>query len=452
MEFFVDFSRVFTSKLQCYGILAGFTLTAAAKWSYDGDHGPMNWHKLFPEQCGGKFQSPIDLRAEETSYNPDLKDFAIWYDPPKPDSKFYVKNNGHTAQVDLDGDFYVTNGGLPNIYKILQFHFHWGHKAHHGSEHLIDGKASPIELHMVSYNSELYTDVGGAVTKSGGLAVLGVMYELSEEDNPTLEIVIKGLKHIKKPGSRILLPQFSLRDLLPSDITRYYRYNGSLTTPACFESVIWTVFDTPQTISEKQLKEFRNIQQMKHKKDGRHRRSSSKVDPRMEELMEEMGILGNKEEVTAFKASVLLDMQKELDIPHQDQPMPTRSDHGANYKPKFDEERASQIDKNMNEGGGNSVEKEHSTAPASSENSAESDGHEVMVNNYRPVQPLNDRVVHRSFKLRGTRVTDVNGAGSGAHWNTEGTHEAQREGRGSSNQNVISLAAILCFFIAWRFV
>ena len=51
-----------------------------------------------------------------------------------------------SVQIDTDGKFFVSNGGLPNIYSTAQFHFHWGHKSHHGSEHTIDGKAAPIEV------------------------------------------------------------------------------------------------------------------------------------------------------------------------------------------------------------------------------------------------------------------------------------------------------------------
>lgn len=57
-----------------------------------------------------------------------------------------AKTRAISVQVDLEGDFYVTNGGLSSVYKSVQFHFHWGHAAHHGSEHRIDGKTSPIEV------------------------------------------------------------------------------------------------------------------------------------------------------------------------------------------------------------------------------------------------------------------------------------------------------------------
>ena len=44
-----------------------------------------------------------------------------------------------------------------------------------------------------------------------------------------------------------------LSDLLPDSTKSFYRYNGSLTTPDCEEDVIWTVFDTPIAISERQV-------------------------------------------------------------------------------------------------------------------------------------------------------------------------------------------------------
>jgi len=49
------------------------------------------------------------------------------------------------------------------------------------------------------------------------------------------------------------IAKFPLEDLLPSDKEKYFRYNGSLTTPPCYQSVIWTVFQEPVSISENQV-------------------------------------------------------------------------------------------------------------------------------------------------------------------------------------------------------
>lgn len=53
-----------------------------------------------------------------------------------------------------------------------------------------------------------------------------------------------------------VLTTFSLDSLFPHDTSVYYRYHGSLTTPPCYESVIWTVFKNHIVISEEQVMMF----------------------------------------------------------------------------------------------------------------------------------------------------------------------------------------------------
>lgn len=47
--------------------------------------------------------------------------------------------------------------------------------------------------------------------------------------------------------------------MLPENMNHFFRYQGSLTTPPCYESILWTVFDTPITLSHNQVLLSRNI-------------------------------------------------------------------------------------------------------------------------------------------------------------------------------------------------
>lgn len=48
------------------------------------------------------------------------------------------------------------------------------------------------------------------------------------------------------------VPGFNVQELLPDRPDEYYRYEGSLTTPPCYPSVLWTVFRHPVKISQEQ--------------------------------------------------------------------------------------------------------------------------------------------------------------------------------------------------------
>ena len=46
-------------------------------------------------------------------------------------------------------------------------------------------------------------------------------------------------------------------NLLPKNQDNYFRYEGSLTTPTCDESVIWTVLTEPNSLSKRQVNPIR---------------------------------------------------------------------------------------------------------------------------------------------------------------------------------------------------
>lgn len=54
----------------------------------------------------------------------------------------------------------ISGGGLPNSYKAVQFHLHWGNNGGPGSEHTIDGEQYPMEVsNLALQNTQLSRDM-----------------------------------------------------------------------------------------------------------------------------------------------------------------------------------------------------------------------------------------------------------------------------------------------------
>ncbi|XP_038670035.1 carbonic anhydrase 4-like isoform X2 [Scyliorhinus canicula] len=168
----------------------------------------------------------------------------------------YDSQSAKCVQVKLQGDITIKGGNLPNTYKAVQFHFHWGTDSHPGSEHTIDGEQYPMELHIVHQN-EKYTSFSEALNYDDGLAVLGFLFEESSEKNSKITDFIDMLKYVPYPGNKTWLEPFPLSKIIPDEeLHKYYRYRGSLTTPTCNQVVIWTVFEETIPISKSQLNAF----------------------------------------------------------------------------------------------------------------------------------------------------------------------------------------------------
>ena len=154
----------------------------------------------------------------------------------------------------------LSGGPLRGTYKILQLHFHWGNDDTKGSEHTINGRHFPIEMHIV-HSKE---GVGKPLETPAGLAVLGFMFEVDQRNNPALAPITDALKNVVTYQSKIPFSgsPFSIRDLISpvAIMSDFAYYSGSLTTPPCSEVVEWINFLNPLKISRSQLAKFRLFQ------------------------------------------------------------------------------------------------------------------------------------------------------------------------------------------------
>jgi carbonic anhydrase len=209
-------------------------------WGYAGEDGPAVWSTLSPVYalCGeGKGQSPINI------VKTDAKGGANWKLDYKTTSLRIAHNehmddiidNGHTIQVTVDEG--STFSFADKTYSLKQFHFHTP------SEHTVDGKNLPMEMHMVHQGAD------------GSLAVVSVLFEEGKVANENFSKIIANLPNAKGESKHITDTNLELKVHLPKDNYAYH-YVGSLTTPPCSENVQWLVLRDKVSLTADQIKAF----------------------------------------------------------------------------------------------------------------------------------------------------------------------------------------------------
>jgi carbonic anhydrase len=204
-------------------------------WGYEGADGPDHWGDLdaASKVCStGSQQSPIDI---EGSIEADLPPLKIQW----AKSAETIVNNGHTIQLNAAPGSTLMLGD--DEYKLVQFHFH------RPSEHLINGKSFPMEAHFVHQHA------------SGRLAVVGVLMSAGKE-NPAFNKVAATMPDKEGPAAKAD-PAIDPNGFLPGDLD-YYRYNGSLTTPPCAETVAWLLLTEPIEVAEADVAAFAKLYPM----------------------------------------------------------------------------------------------------------------------------------------------------------------------------------------------
>ena len=182
-------------------------------------------------ECGlGQKQSPVDLGSTKLVASTNALKMQYLAEP------LVISNNGHTLKVN------TTTGSL-NIgneqYSLLQYHIHAP------SEHVLNGKTYPAEIHFVHS------------TPDGKLAVVGVFIEEGKV-NPEFQ---KILAHSPNQVQDVTVQGVTINpiNLLPSssiDRNKFFLYSGSLTTPPCTEGVNWYVLKKPIQLSKTQISTF----------------------------------------------------------------------------------------------------------------------------------------------------------------------------------------------------
>ncbi|XP_071376715.1 carbonic anhydrase 15 [Centroberyx affinis] len=167
-----------------------------------------------------------------------------------------LTNNGHSVVLQVGGGMSVSGGGLPGVYQTIQLHFHWGSPSTNGSEHTVDRHRYPMEMHIVNMKS-IHPNLSAALNDPTGLAVLGFFIDVVYADNVHFGHITQKLSSVAYKGQTTSVKPFPLIGLLSErNMSQYYRYHGSLTTPPCSQVVVWTLYEVPTYISWSQLEQF----------------------------------------------------------------------------------------------------------------------------------------------------------------------------------------------------
>lgn len=88
--------------------------------------------------------------------------------------------------------------------------------------------------------------------------------------------IAKYLENIVTPDSTYKIPeQFTLSTIFGSNLTSYYTYEGSLTTPPCTENIIWTLSKETLKINQEDFIKFQSVQGGEGQMSGNFRKVQS---------------------------------------------------------------------------------------------------------------------------------------------------------------------------------
>uniref|UniRef100_A0A671T4F3 protein-tyrosine-phosphatase n=1 Tax=Sinocyclocheilus anshuiensis TaxID=1608454 RepID=A0A671T4F3_9TELE len=199
-----------------------------------------HWAKKYPV-CRNARQSPIDISEEFTQVRVQYQNLQLENWDQLTTESTTITNDGKTVIISLNGQYFISGGGLRSRFKVDRITFHWGrcNATSDGSEHSLNGNRFPLEMQIYCFDDEEFESIDEAISSGGKVTAVAILFEVTFSSCKSSP-----------------LEAFSLLALLPQSTEKYFMYNGSLTAPPCSENVEWIVFKNTVAISETQLEVF----------------------------------------------------------------------------------------------------------------------------------------------------------------------------------------------------
>ncbi|MBC2148298.1 carbonic anhydrase [Listeria booriae] len=209
-------------------------------WSYSGKTGPSNWGNIKPAYAiskTGKAQSPVKIDTSKTKKDAKITNITYKYQP----TSFKLIRKDQMIQATAQPakgrpDSTINVGGKDYTLKTINIHT--------PAEHQIDNKKMDAELQLVHTSKDNKTVIISVLVKSGA-------------ENKAIGDLTSVVANSTNNKEQTLKTTISTLGLIPTN-DKHFTYQGSLTTPATTEGVTWFVYETPITMSTKQLDQLKS--------------------------------------------------------------------------------------------------------------------------------------------------------------------------------------------------
>ncbi|MBC1975160.1 carbonic anhydrase [Listeria booriae] len=209
-------------------------------WSYSGKTGPSNWGDIKPAYAiskTGKAQSPVKIDTTKTKKDAKITNITYKYQP----TSFKLIRKDQMIQATAQPakgrpDSTINVGGKDYTLKTINIHT--------PAEHQIDNKKMDAELQLVHTSKDNKTLIISVLVKSGA-------------ENKAIGDLTSVVANSTNNKEQTLKTTISTLGLIPTN-DKHFTYQGSLTTPATTEGVTWFVYETPITMSTKQLDQLKS--------------------------------------------------------------------------------------------------------------------------------------------------------------------------------------------------